>query len=147
MIRSQSDHPPQSSSSLSPRVTFEQLTGLTCSPGSESAGLSCVYMERTSSRSTVLERFRKEAYVSRMRSWSSGRTEPGGGRCSLSRTKCFQAIRTSLRATLNSPPRCHSTQRENSESSSGSGGGHNYQRAWNQSDPFCIVRKNKKNKQ
>lgn len=139
MIRSQSDHPPQSSS-LSPRVTFEQLTGLTGSPGSESVGLSCAYMERTSSRSTVLERFRKEAYVSRMRSWLSGCTEPGGGRCSLSRTKCFQAIRTSLRATLNSPPRCHSTQRENSD-------GHNYQRAWNQSDPLCIVRKNKKNKQ
>lgn len=44
------------------------LTGLTGSPRSESSSPSCLYMERISTRSTVLERFRKALYASRMRS-------------------------------------------------------------------------------
>lgn len=65
-----------------PRWGSDQLllTGLAGSSGSASTSLSCVYMEKISTRSTVLERRRKLLYVSRMRSWFSKRAELGGGR-------------------------------------------------------------------
>ncbi|TNN40987.1 hypothetical protein EYF80_048851 [Liparis tanakae] len=47
---------------------FNRLTGLTGSPGSESTSLSCLYMDRMSTRSTALERFRDDSYASRMSS-------------------------------------------------------------------------------